>query len=85
RFFPIYPTSVLLRYHFPVHTYLKKMTIPVTLLHGTADEVIPYAQASRLAAENPSSKLITIPSGRHNNLAGFPRFQAKLDSLLSQN
>ena len=45
--------------------------IPVTCLHGDADQVIPYAQSKRYVAKakqlgNPA-KLITLPGVDHNN------------------
>ena len=81
-YFPFYP-AFLTRYSFPVNEYLQKIGIPVTILHGTDDEVIPYAQPLRLKKEKPETELITIEHGRHNTLFSFPLFQHKMDSLLS--
>ena len=78
----MYPVSWLTKYHFPTYTYFKKIEAPVTLFHGTDDEVIPYQQAMRLAKENPGVELITIEDGRHNNLNESPVFQEHLNSLL---
>lgn len=83
HYFPIYPVAALIKYSFPVHDYLNKTNIPVSIFHGTGDEVVPYAQSLRLKKENPNIELITIEKGRHNDLAGFAVFQRKLDSLLS--
>jgi len=82
-YFPIYP-AYLTRYAFPVNEYLQKINSPITLLHGTDDEVIPYKQALQLTKEKPGAQLITIPNGKHNNLFSFRIFQHKIDSLLSQ-
>lgn len=79
---PIYPVVPLTRYSFPIHTYLPKAATPVTLIHGTDDEIIPFAQAKKLAEENKGVQLVTIKNGKHNNLAAFPEFQSTLDSLL---
>lgn len=78
----IYPVSWMLRYHFPSHEYLKKVEAPVTIFHGTDDEVIPYAQSEKLGNENPEVRLVTIEGGRHNNLNDSPVFQRELDKLL---
>lgn len=78
----IYPVSWLSKYHFPNYQYFKKVEVPITLFHGTKDEVIPYKQAARLAKENPGVKLITIEKGRHNNLNDSPLFQQELNSIL---
>lgn len=83
HFLPIYPAGVMMKYSFPIHQYLKQITSPVTIFHGTKDNVVPYRQGKQLADENDQVELVTIQNGRHNNLATFPRFQHKLDSLLT--
>jgi len=83
HYFPIYPVGALIKYSLPVHDYLNKTKAPVTIFHGTGDEVVPYAQSLRLKKENPKVELITIENGRHNDLPEFALFQKKLDSLLS--
>lgn len=83
HYLPMYPVMPMTRYAFPNNTYLKKINTPVTIFHGTGDEIIPYAQAQKLKKENPAIELVSIAKGRHNNLSDFPVFQAKLDSLLS--
>lgn len=82
HYFFIYPSSKLIRYHFPIHEYLSKVTAPVIMFHGTKDEIIPYKQVERLKKENPSAQLITIPAGQHNDLYQFSQLTQKLDSLL---
>jgi uncharacterized protein len=81
-YFPIYPVKFLTRYSFPVMDYLKQVKASSYIIHGTADEVIPYKQAVRLRKGNPSTHLITIEGGQHNNLAQFPLFQATIKRLL---
>jgi len=78
----IYPVSWLTNYHFPTCNYLNKIEAPITLFHGTNDEVVPYCQALRLAKENPGVELVTIEKGKHNNLNDSPLFHQTLDSLL---
>ena len=78
----VYPVSWLTKYHFPIFSYFKKIEVPITLLHGNKDEVIPYKQAERLANENPGVELVTIDKGKHNNLNDFPTFHQRLDELL---
>jgi pimeloyl-ACP methyl ester carboxylesterase len=82
HYFPIYPVSMLLKYSFPVGKYLKQIEQPVTILHGTDDEIVPYRQSKKLKEENKSVNLVTINNGSHNNLTGFPLFQSTIDSLL---
>lgn len=78
----IYPVGAMAKYHFPNNAYLKKIESPITLFHGTKDEVIPYEQSLRLIKENPGVQLVAIDKGRHNNLNDSPLFHQQLDSLL---
>ena len=82
HYVPIYPAR-LLRYSFPSFQYLKEVKAPVTIFHGTADEVIPYSQSIKLKKELPHINLIIVPGGTHNNLYNFPTVIQKVDSLLA--
>ncbi|MBD0276759.1 MAG: alpha/beta hydrolase, partial [Flavisolibacter sp.] len=82
HYLPIYPTGMMIKYKFLTYLNLKNVHAPVTILHGTDDEVIPYQQAKRLQELYPQIELVTIKGGKHNNLLLYPQFQKKLDSLL---
>ena len=71
HYFPIYPVNSLIKYSFPVHYYLKKVQAPITVFHGTKDEVVPYKHSRWLKEENKNIELITIENGKHNNLSAF--------------
>ena len=64
------------------HDYLKNVNPPVTILHGTKDEVVPYKHSIWLSEENKNIKLVTIENGKHNNLSTSKLFQQEIDSLL---
>jgi len=78
----IYPVNLMAKYHFPNYLYFKKIEAPVTIFHGTKDELVPYNHSVKLVKENPSVQLITIKKGKHNNLNDSPLFHQQLDSLL---
>ena len=91
---PYYSMAALAKHYFPIYPVVTKYTLatneqfefihaPITIFHGTKDEVIPYKQARWLAALKPGTELITIEKGKHNNLTTFPLFYQKLDSLLT--
>jgi uncharacterized protein len=83
HYFPIYPVSRMLHYHFPTNEYLKEVTAPVIILHGTDDGVIPYSNAKRLIPVlKHLDEFVTINGGSHNDLNNFPLFHQKMDSLL---
>ena len=39
---PIYPTGSMSTYQIPTYKYLQDVHYPVTIFHGTKDDVIPY-------------------------------------------
>ena len=79
----IYPAAMMAKYHFPTYQYLRQVEVPVTLIHGTGDEIIPFSQSTRLKSEIPSVQLVSIKNGKHNNLSDIPFFHQQLDSLLN--
>lgn len=85
HYLPIYPVSRMLHYHFPVYEYIQKADAPVIIFHGTADGIIPYRQAQRLAPLlGKSGAFISIPGAGHNDLNDFSVFHRQLDSLLAR-
>lgn len=80
---PIYPYSLLLNFSLPTYRYLPKVTAPVVMFHGTADETVPYASGKKLKESlKPGDTLFTIRGGKHDNLSEYPFYQQKLDSVL---
>lgn len=78
----LYPVSLLTTFHFPNGDYVQRIHAPITILHGSADEVVPFKQSLRLQKANPEIEVVRIEKGKHNNLNDFPLFHQKLDSLL---
>lgn len=80
---PIYPTSRMAKYKFPVGKYVQESLAPVTIFHGTSDKVVFYRNAKKLKkVMSPRDRFFTIQGGGHNNLNDYPLFHEKLDSLL---
>ncbi len=84
HYFFMYPVMSMARYTLPTYQHFEYINAPITIFHGTRDRVIPYKQAKWLAGKKTGTELITLEKGRHNNLADFPLFQQKLDSLLTK-
>jgi uncharacterized protein len=81
--FPIYPTTSMVQYRFPVYEYLQQVRVPVTIFHGTDDDIIPYENAAQLKQIlKKDDRFISIEKGNHNNLSEFPVYAKALDSLL---
>jgi len=65
RFFPV---DWLLHQRFDSLAKIPKLQMPVLLIHGTADSIIPFAMGQALWAAAPEPKrLLLIPGGEHNN------------------
>ena len=47
---------------------LERIAAPLLVVHGTADEAVPFAQARALAAKVPGAELLAIEGGRHVSL-----------------
>ena len=52
-----------------------RLRMPIVILHGTRDEVIPVRMGRALAAAAPGARLIEVPEASHNN---FPGLEEKL-------
>ncbi|MGN6436373.1 MAG: alpha/beta hydrolase [Agriterribacter sp.] len=83
HYMPVYPVTKLIKLELPTNKYVNIINAPVTIFHGTNDDVIPYSNAIKLKKDlKPTDHFFTIENGAHNNLADFPLFRQKLDSLL---
>jgi uncharacterized protein len=83
RFAPVYPYGLMLEYKFPINEYLKKVTAPVTIIHGTDDHTVPISSGRKLEALlKPGDKFIPIDGADHTNLNDYTRFHQALDNAL---
>ena len=81
--YPFLPVSLLLKYTFRSDKWIKKVSCPVYILHGTADVVVPFRSGEKLARllNNPKS-LVVIEGGGHNNLSSFAAYRRALAEIL---
>lgn len=61
---------------------LKRFEGPVLIVHGSFDELIPYAQGQELAAATPRAKLVTYPAGHNDCPPDAGEFAAELKAFL---
>jgi hypothetical protein len=66
RFYPFLPVGVLLRDRFPVRETVATLTVPVHVVAGGADEIVPAAQ-SRAVAAAAGASYVEVPRARHND------------------
>lgn len=83
RYAFILPLKWLLRYDLRTDQYLKSISCPVHIIHGTKDRLLSYDQSLKLKAlYSDKIELHSIEGGRHNNLPDFPEFFELLYDIL---
>ncbi len=81
--YPFVPVGFLLKDRFMNIEKVGNIKIPLIILHGQKDEVIPFLFAQKLfeASASKQKKLIDFPKGRHNDLYDFGAYSHILDFL----
>lgn len=67
RMLPFVP-AIFVRHRFDTAAKAPGIALPVLIVHGTEDEVVPFAMGERLSRAFPHAQLVSIPGGRHNEL-----------------
>ena len=68
RVFPFLPVSWFVSQEFDNVSYLPRVKIPVLILHGDADEIVPLTQGQRLfELASPPKRFYVIPGSGHND------------------
>ncbi len=82
--FPFLPVKTLLKYQFPTNAFIKSVSCPVTMFHGTNDQVVPYSSAEKLFKEVTKENIsfITIEGGNHNDLINFEDYHKVIENVL---
>ena len=78
-YFPILPNRWLVRDVFDNAKKAPGIRKPVLVVHGTDDEVIPFALGRTLTALFPSARFLPLENGRHNDL--FLRGDTLVDEI----
>ena len=82
RFLPFFPDFVL-KYPLRTDRWLAQVNCPVTLVHGTRDEVIPYRGAEMLRDLNPEQiTLVTLDGESHRGAIFNPVFSRTVAEAL---
>jgi alpha-beta hydrolase superfamily lysophospholipase len=82
-YFPFLPLKILLRWNIRTDQWIQKVKCPITIFHGTEDEVIPYKLTFQLAPLlKKEDSFITIIGARHNNIPSFQEYEKVLAECL---
>jgi uncharacterized protein len=81
--YPWLPVGALLRDRFPVMQHLAASDVPVTVIYGDRDSVIPPALSARVADHAPSLvERVVLAGADHNDLVMFgPRVAEAVERL----
>jgi uncharacterized protein len=69
RFVPIVPTNLLIRDRFDTLSKAPSIDVPVLVIHGDSDEVIPPTMGDRVAGALPNVTVHIVRGGHHNDLS----------------
>lgn len=61
---------------------IASVTVPVMLVHGDDDAVIPLDDSFELHDQLPGSELVVVPGGTHSNLDAFEPYFPTVDAFL---
>jgi len=82
RKIPFLPIKKLLRYHIRTDIFIQKVQVPIFIIHGNKDRLIPIRNGKKLQEIAEDASLITIDGGGHNNLPKFNDYHEKLRKIL---
>lgn len=83
NYFPLFPTTFLIRYKFENHKKIADVNFKVHILHGTEDNIVPYDSGVKLYETIAGEASFYEFSGaNHNNLATYPKFDQVMMNIL---
>ena len=72
RHYPFLPVRLLLRDRFPLIQTMSRVPIPVTVIYGSVDSVVPPSQSREVAASAPHlAAVVEVRGADHNDEALF--------------
>lgn len=81
--FPVFPVKLLLKYQIPTFKFIQKVDYSITIIHGTADKVVPFRSGKKLDNLNlPNLNFITVENGTHNDLVNYDIYHDTVSRLL---
>jgi uncharacterized protein len=73
---PLVPAGLLVPDHFDTLAKADGIRVPTLVIHGDADEIVPFSMGARVAEAIRGAMLLRIPGGHHGDL--FAREGARL-------
>lgn len=67
--YPILPVRLLLKDRFPVADHVAELDIPVTVVYGENDSIVPASQSRTVAETASDAVTVVVPGANHNDRA----------------
>lgn len=65
--YPYLPVGALLKDRYPVAEHVARVRSPITVVYGTADEIVPPAQSQAVADAANAAAVVPVPGADHND------------------
>ncbi len=84
RYIPLRSLSLVVKYPMPTFKWLKYVTCPIKIIHGTNDKTIPFTTSLKLSKIKPKlTRLYPIIDGGHKNIHNFESYHRALKEILN--
>jgi uncharacterized protein len=80
--FSIFPVRLLMLDRFDSLALAPKLKVPTFVVHGTDDEVIPFALGEQLAASISGARFMKVPGAHHNDLWDRPEVVEAIEKFV---
>ena len=67
RRYALLPLGLFLNQRFDSIDKVASLALPILYLHGTDDEIVPFAMGQRLHERTPAAQFVAIQGGRHDH------------------
>ncbi|MDX2250025.1 MAG: alpha/beta fold hydrolase [Bacteroidia bacterium] len=83
RYIPFIGSKIPWAYQFRSDEYIQQVKVPLTIFHGTEDEVVPYKEGKKFEALlGERVRFVTLHGGKHKNLSEYPLYHEVLAEVL---
>lgn len=72
------------RFRFDNEARLPRVQAPTLIIHGTADELVPFDHGQKLASAKKEATFVPVPEGGHHHLWFFDRYQQAVEEFLGR-
>ena len=85
KYYPLFPfIKYLPTYKFDTASHIKKVKLPVYLIHGKLNKLVHYENSTKLLKLNKSHvDILIVEDGDHHNLITHPTYDQYLSQILS--